>query len=164
MSALVADREADLDRDSIEFFMLLFEIVLDGEKRLASALTAHDLTPPQFYVLKTLTEQGGDCPIGQIARIHHLTNATMTGLVSRLEAFDPPLVVRERNTTDRRSIHVRLTPAGEERYMAVQTDFLQQLRQILSLLNGEERQDLLKYLSRYVHVLADQFPVSPVES
>ncbi len=159
----MTDSEANLNRDSIEFFMLLFEIVLDGEKRLAAALAAHQLTPPQFYVLKTLTEQGGDCPIGQIARIHHLTSATMTGLVSRLEAFDPPLVLRERNAADRRSIHVRLTPAGEERYTAVQTDFLQQLRQILSIINPDERQDLLHYLARYVHVLAGQFPVSPVE-
>ena len=161
---MTADIDADLDRDSIEFFTLVFQIVLDGEKRLAAALASHELTPPQFYVLKTLYERGGNAPIGQIARTHHLTNATMTGLVSRLEAFDPPLVVRARNVDDRRSVHVSMTPAGEERYFAVQTDFLKQLRQVLTLLNESERQDLLHYLTRYVDVLAVQFPVSSVES
>ena len=158
----MVDADLDLDRDSVEFWMLLFEIVLDGEKRLAAHLAAHELTPPQFYVLKTLSERGGKSAIGQIARAHHLTSATMTGLVSRLESFDPPLVERERNADDRRSVHVRLTPAGEARFIAVQTDFLEQLRQVLSLLSGEERQDLLHYLARYVHVLAEQFPVNPV--
>lgn len=151
---------SDLERDSVQFWSLLFEIVLDGEKRLAAHLAAHELTPPQFYVMKTLAERGGQCPIGQIARAHHLTNATMTGLVKRLEAFDPPLVVREQSDADRRSVQVSLTTAGLERFFAVQADFLAQVRDVLSLLSAEERQDLLHYLARYVTVFADQFPVS----
>lgn len=157
------DLNADLDTDTFHFWSLLFEIVLDGEKRLAAHLAAHGLTPPQFYVMKTLAEQGGRSPIGQIARLHHLTNATMTGLVKRLEAMDPPLVRREQNAQDRRSVQVSLTPAGEERFFAVQADLLRQVREMLGLLSAEERQDLLHYLSRYVKVVAEQFPVSAVQ-
>lgn len=148
-----------LDQDVIQFWSLLFEIVLDGEKRLAAHLAAHNLTPPQFYVMKTLAEHGGRCPIGQIARLHHLTSATMTGLVKRLEAMHPPLVRREQSSDDRRSVDVILTAAGQARFLAVQADFLEQVRAVLGILSHEDRQDLLRHLTRYVQVLAKQFPV-----
>ena len=142
---------SDLDSDVTVFWTLLFQIVLDSEKRLAANLAAHDLTPPQFYVLKTLIERGGRCPIGEIARAHHLTNATMTGLVKRLEAM--LLVQREPNAADRRSVYVTLTQAGTERFLAVQQDLLTHLRAVLSVLSSEERQDLIRYFSHYVSLV-----------
>ncbi len=153
----------DLAYDVNQFWSLLFTIVLDGEKRLAAYLSAHGLTAPQFYVLKTLAEQGGQCAIGEIARAHYLTNATMTGLVKRLEAFTPPLVERETNTADRRSVMVMLTPAGIERFLAVQGEVMSQVQVILGLISPEERQDLIRYLTRYIEVVTQQFPVSGVQ-
>lgn len=150
---------SELEQDVNEFWALVLQIVADGEKRLAAHMAAHNLTTPQFYVLKTLVEHDGRCRIGEIAREHHLTNATMTGLIKRLEAMHPPLVLREQNTADRRSVHVVLTPTGEERFMAVQVDLLEQARAIFNLLTAEERQDLLHYLSHYVKVVAELFPV-----
>ena len=154
--------DTQLEIDASQLWSLLFTIVLDGEKRLAANLAAHQLTPPQFYVLKTLTERGGRCPIGEIARQHHLTNATMTGLVKRLEAIDTPLVIREQRESDRRSVDVIITPAGAERFMAVQNDLLQQMQLLFSLLSNEERQDLIRYLSRYLEFVQTQFPVEPL--
>lgn len=151
--------ETQLGIDAAQLWSLLFTIVLDGEKRLAANLAAHQLTPPQFYVLKTLTERGGRCPIGEIARQHHLTNATMTGLVKRLEAIDPPLVIREQRESDRRSVDVIITPDGSERFMAVQTDLLQQMQMLFSLLSDPERADLIRYLTRYLEFVQTQFPV-----
>ena len=159
---IVTALDTQLEIDASQLWSLLFTIVLDGEKRLAANLAAHQLTPPQFYVLKTLTERGGRCPIGEIARQHHLTNATMTGLVKRLEAIDPPLVIREQRESDRRSVDVILTPAGAERFMAVQTDLLQQMQLLFSLISNEERQDLIRYLTRYLEFVQTQFPVEPL--
>jgi len=159
---IVTALDMQLEIDAGQLWSLLFTIVLDGEKRLAANLAAHQLTPPQFYVLKTLTERGGRCPIGEIARQHHLTNATMTGLVKRLEAIDPPLVIREQRESDRRSVDVILTPAGAERFMAVQTDLLQQMQLLFSLLSDEERQGLIRYLNRYLEFVQTQFPVEPL--
>ncbi|NWG16518.1 MAG: MarR family transcriptional regulator [Chloroflexi bacterium] len=150
---------SDLENDVTIFWTLLFRIVLDAEKRLAANLAAHELTPPQFYVLKTLVEQGGRCPIGEIARLHHLTNATMTGMIKRLEAMTPPLVNRQPHTSDRRSVVVALTQAGQERFLAVQADVLDYLRAVFGVLTGEERQDLIRYFSRYVGLTAQDFPV-----
>ena len=159
---IVTALDTQLEIDASQLWSLLFTIVLDGEKRLAANLAAHQLTPPQFYVLKTLTERGGRCPIGEIARQHHLTNATMTGLVKRLEAIDPPLVIREQRESDRRSVDVILTPAGAERFMAVQTDLLQQMQLLFSLISNDERQDLIRYLTRYLEFVQTQFPVEPL--
>jgi DNA-binding MarR family transcriptional regulator len=156
--------ESDLEQDVNLMWTLLFTIVMDGEKRMGSLLAAYSLTPPQFYVLKTLVEHGGSCPIGEIAVEHHLTNATMTGLVKRLENMNPPLVTREPSELDRRSVNVLLAPAGQERFLAVQLDLMSQLRQVLHLLTPNERQDLIHYLARYAIMISEQFAISPPNS
>ncbi|MBZ0282706.1 MAG: MarR family transcriptional regulator [Anaerolineae bacterium] len=156
------DVNPELEQDVSQLWSLLFTIVLDGEKRMAAYMGAHQLTPPQFYVLKTLMERGGRCPIGEIARQHHLTNATMTGLVKRLEALG--LVMREQSATDRRSVEVSLTASGEARFLAVQIDLMEQVRMIFSLVSASERQDLIRYLARYVEMIGAQFPLTNVQS
>lgn len=150
--------DTGLEQDITAFWSILFEILVDVEKRLAAHMAAHELTPPQFYVLKTLIEHGGSCPIGQIAREHHLTNATMTGLVKRLEAMTPPLVLRERSPDDARSVNVVLTAEGQARFDAVKDDVFTQLQVMMSLVSQEERQALLHFLARYVDLVAQILP------
>ena len=140
-----------LDQDAARLWEMLFQVVLDGEKRVAAMLHAHGLTTPQFYVLKTLIEQGGRCPIGQIATLHSLTNATMTGLVKRLEAMH--LVERSVNDEDRRSVDVTLTAEGRARFTGVQDDLTDQLRALLSLIPDDERTRLLNDVARYVGLI-----------
>lgn len=142
----------DFDGEVGAFWSLLFGMVLDAEKRLSAALSHHDLTAPQFYVLKTLTEQGGSCAIGRVARLHGLTSATMTGLVKRLEALG--LVARTINDSDRRSVDVTLTADGAARYDAVRMELLDQLRLALALIDADERRALLGYLGKYAALLA----------
>jgi DNA-binding MarR family transcriptional regulator len=133
------------------FWTVLLQIVLDAEKRLSAVLDAHGLTPPQFYVLKTLTEHEGRCPIGQIARLHGLTNATMSGLVKRLEALE--LVTRTTNAADRRSVYVTLTDAGAARYDAVRDELLGRLRAALARIDAAEREELFTYLAKYAGLI-----------
>jgi DNA-binding MarR family transcriptional regulator len=155
-SAFADDRaaaEAMLDEQVAQLWALLFGLVLDGEKRLAEHLAAHGLTAPQFYVLKTLSEHEGRLGIGQIARLHGLTNATLTGLVTRLEKLSPPLVARETDSTDRRAVVVRLLPAGHDRYHAVQDGLYRQLRAVFELLPEAERRKLVDNLAHYTSLL-----------
>jgi len=146
-----------LDDDIHEFWELAFNIVTDLEKRLFSFLAAHQLTPPQFYVLKTLYEHQGRCRIGIIAKKHHLTQATVTGLVKRLEALD--LVTREQREDDGRSVDVLLTSEGESRFWAVQKSLLEQARTVLSLLPTQEREEALNKVRFYFQLLVEQFPI-----
>ncbi|MCY4539833.1 MAG: MarR family transcriptional regulator [Chloroflexi bacterium] len=152
----------NLDRDVAELWSLLFDIVTDGEKRLASHFDAQQLTPPQFYVLKTLSENQGECRIGDIAREHHLTNATMTGLVKRLEAMDPPLVQRRRSATDGRSVDVILTEEGSRRFLGVQRGLMDQLRAVFGLLPDKERRDVIAKVRLYFTIFSQQFPTQAV--
>lgn len=152
-----------LERDVLQLWALLFRLVLDGEKLLTAQLADHGLTTPQFYVLKTLSEHGGQCPIGQIARLHGLTNATMTGLVKRLEAAAKPLVRREPNRADRRSVNVVMTPAGENLFFLIQTDLMSQLRALMSLIPPEDRQSILDDLTRYVTLIGATIPDTVVD-
>jgi len=145
--------EQQFERDLLQFWALAFQLVLDGEKRLSELLAAHDLTPPQFYVVKTLIEHDGKLTIGRLAQLHALTNATMTGLVKRLESLDPPLVLREINERDRRSVYVVLTDAARERFLAVQNELMAQVGIVLRLIPPDERAKLLYDLSRYAGLL-----------
>lgn len=145
--------------DIAQFSELLFDIVTDIEKRLALHYVAHDLTPPQFYVLKTLVEYNGRCRIGDIAIAHHLTNATMTGLVKRLEAMTPPLVTREKNAQDGRSVDVIITEAGQAKYDAIEVGLLDQAKTILSLLPEQERKLAIEKVSTYFSMLQQFFPL-----
>ena len=102
-------------------------------------------------MLKTLIEHGGSCAIGQIAREHHLSRATMTGLVQRLESIS--LVTRRRSTNDGRSVSVQLTPTGQQRFEAVRDDAFEQLQAMLEMVSENERQALMFFLSRYLELV-----------
>ena len=153
----------NLDRDVAELWSLLFDIVSDGEKRLASHFDAQQLTPPQFYVLKTLSEKPGRVAASAISPArHHLTNATMTGLVKRLEAMDPPLVRRRRSATDGRSVDVILTEEGSRRFLGVQRGLMDQLRAVFGLLPDKERRDVIAKVRLYFTIFSQQFPTQAV--
>ena|SRR5688572_15447264 len=152
-------QDVELEQDITTFWSLLFEIIADMEKRLFAHMAEHGLTPPQFYVLKTLVEHGGRCRIGQIAEDHHLTNATMTGLIKRMEAMSPALVCREQSASDGRAVDVMLTEAGQQRFLDVQEGILNQVRMVLELLPTDERRLIIERIQTYFGLLGQLFPV-----
>jgi DNA-binding MarR family transcriptional regulator len=82
----------------------------------------------------------------------------MSGLVQRLEALQPPLVAREQDPSDRRSVLVKITEEGQARFRAVQQDIMEQMRKVLQLLNPQGRQELIAYITRYLHVMSAEYP------
>ena len=71
----------------------------------------YGLTGPQLIVLKEIALHSV-LPVTAIARAVHLSQATVTGILDRLERRS--LVDRRRGAEDRRQNLIRLTPAGEE--------------------------------------------------
>lgn len=67
------------------------------------------LTGPQLATMRECQRLGLVTP-SALAKAVHLSNATMSGILTRLEKRG--LVERARSRDDRRSFHVRLTPAG----------------------------------------------------
>lgn len=94
----------------------LSEQVLVALRRIMRAIDLHSralahrcgLTGPQLIVLKKLKDQSAVVTtIGQLARAVHLSQATVTGILTRLETRG--LVTRTRCATDRRQVIVALT-------------------------------------------------------
>ncbi|MGB1288603.1 MAG: MarR family winged helix-turn-helix transcriptional regulator [Aggregatilineales bacterium] len=162
MNSLNLSTDNDLETDIASFWQLLFEITMDLERRLHAHMHAHNLTPPQFYVLKTLMEEGGRCRIGHIAEAHSLTGATMTGLVRRLEAMQPPLVQREPATDDKRAVEVVLTVDGQARFLAIQGSLMRQVRMVMQLLPPEERAGIIERVQKYFRMMTELFPADEI--
>jgi DNA-binding MarR family transcriptional regulator len=68
------------------------------------------LTGPQLIVLREIAARG-ETTAGEIARAVSLGQATITGILERLEKRE--LITRCRSDADRRRLQLRSTPAGE---------------------------------------------------
>jgi DNA-binding MarR family transcriptional regulator len=98
-------------------------------RRIVKVVDAHarelarhtHLTPSQMLVLKELADAGSAQP-GELARIASLKQATISILLDRLQ--ERGFVSRARGETDRRTVHVEITPAGR-RVLAGAPDLLQ---------------------------------------
>lgn len=71
----------------------------------------HGITGPQVLILKSLLDQPG-VAVGELAQRVHLSQATVTDILDRLEKR--ALVVRSRSSADKRRVLVYPTPAAEE--------------------------------------------------
>ena len=77
--------------------------------RFRPVLQAGGITEQQYRVLRAI-EAGGPLEPRQIGAICHLSSASLTGMLARMEAMG--LVARERLAHDQRRVRVSLTPAS----------------------------------------------------
>lgn len=118
------------------------------------------LTTPQLLILQAIAREGNPSP-GVIARHVHLSQATVTNIVDRLEKGG--LVTRERDEKDRRVIHLLLTEAGRERLdnapEPLQAGFLRELGK----LDDWERKMLVAAMLRVAEMMdANRLDASPI--
>lgn len=76
----------------------------------------YNLTPAQFDVIATLGNTSG-MSMGEIGEKTLITKGTLTGVIDRLEK--KTLLSREAALGDRRSVVVKLTPAGKDLFEQV---------------------------------------------
>ena len=74
-----------------------------------SLASRYGLTVPQLALLKELGARGGRS-VGELTRAVHLSQATVTGILDRLQRRG--LVERRRGEADKRKVHVWLTEEG----------------------------------------------------
>lgn len=82
--------------------------VVDIQSHRLSLL--HNITGPQLACLLTVKESG-PLASGNIAKKNYLSPSTVVGIIDRLEKKE--LVVRKRDSRDRRQVFVHITPRGE---------------------------------------------------
>jgi DNA-binding MarR family transcriptional regulator len=119
----------------------------------------HGLTGPQLAVLQETQRLG---PVSQtsLARAVHLSQATVTGILQRLQRRS--LVAREPSPEDRRSVIVSITSDGEALLAASPSQLQDRFRDALSSLANWERLQILATMQRVATLMdADTIDAAP---
>lgn len=125
-----------------------------------SLVQKYRLTGPQLVVLKAIAE-GRPSSISEIARAVHLSQATVTGILDRLEARE--LVTRTRSKEDRRRVIVTLSPGAEEKLRSAPPLLHDHFMQRFVGLEQEEQELILTSLERVVSLMqATDLDATPI--
>lgn len=106
---------------------------------------AHGLTGPQLAALSEVVRTGPVSPTA-LARAVHLSQATVTGIIQRLERRG--LVRRDANASDRRSVLLHPTDAGRQLLATSPSPLQDRFRAGLAKLDQAERDRILETLQR----------------
>ena len=122
---------------SIEFqFLMLFR---QTKQRLQAIAERHSMTFPQLIALSRIYREG-PMPMSDLTKPLGVTRGALTGLVDRLE--EAGLMTRTPDASDRRVIHLSLTPHARTVMAAVEDDWSQEVRRWLSALDEEAQKSL----------------------
>ena len=120
----------------------------------------HNLTGPQLVCLRRLSSADG-LTHGELAEAVSLSQATVTGIVDRLEA--QALVRRERSTSDRRAVRILLTEAGRKLAATAPSGLQERFATRLRALPGAEQAAIDAALRQIVAMMeAEGLDAAPI--
>lgn len=120
----------------------------------------YELTGPQLAILRETQRLDGVSP-SALARAVHLSQPTVSGILSRLERRG--LVCREQSAGDRRSVLIRVTPEGEAMLEEAPSLLQDHFRAELARLEDWERHWLLAALERIASMMdAQSIDAAPI--
>jgi DNA-binding MarR family transcriptional regulator len=137
---------------------LLLRVSWLEQRRFAQDLSGLNLTPPQFFILRSILTRGAHPTMSDLALDTLQHCATVTGVVDRLEKMG--LVTRQRAAEDRRQVLVELTPAGADLLAQIRASREQRLRETLLRLSEQEATELLRLLRTYLEAFRLQYEAS----
>jgi DNA-binding MarR family transcriptional regulator len=101
-----------LSKRRLKLWIRLLAVTRAAESHLREHLRVHHATTlPRFDVMAALWRRREGVTMGELSRLLLVSNGNATTVVDRLEADG--LVGRRTSDTDRRTVQVALTPAGE---------------------------------------------------
>jgi MarR family transcriptional regulator, organic hydroperoxide resistance regulator len=103
------------------------------------------LTGPQLTVIKLL-ETFENLSLSSLSERIRAQNSTVTGIIDRMEREG--LVRRERSTTDRRVVHIRLSDKGLKLAQKIQVEPMEIFRGALQSLSQADLKDLLRIMNK----------------
>ncbi|MFY9941006.1 MAG: MarR family transcriptional regulator [Desulfobacterales bacterium] len=106
MKSVVSERTVS---DSV--LIALRKIIQAIEMNSKKLVKRVGLTGPQLIILQEIA-RCGEVTAGEIARAVSVSQATVTGILDRMESRG--LLVRQRSESDKRRIMVSITPAGRQ--------------------------------------------------
>lgn len=137
--------------------------ILDSLRRISRALDifSHSLaarfrlTAPQLVCLRALLDAPAQTP-GQLAREVALSQATVTGILDRLEVRG--FIERRRDALDRRRVLLNITAAGRQAAALAPASLHQRLAGNLANLPDDERQQIAGVLRRVAAMMEEAAP------
>ena len=137
--AIPAESKADIDA-IVETIIYLYT----ESRRLTKGMASQfGLTGPQLTVIKML-ESFGDISLSSLSERIRAQNSTVTGIIDRMEREG--LVRRERSTSDRRVVYIRLSEKGAQLARQIEIEPMEIFRSALSCLTRDDVRDLLRIL------------------
>lgn len=137
------------------------ESILRSLRRITRAIDLHsrelsarfNLTVPQLVCLRQLYLKG-PATSGHLSRLVFLSQATVTGILDRLESRG--LIGRERGRPDRRRVTVKLTEEGENLAEGMPWPLQERFAQRLCSLPEEDQARIDQVLDQIVHMMSVQ--------
>jgi DNA-binding MarR family transcriptional regulator len=134
------------------------ESIFRSLRRMIRAIDLHSrettgrstLTVPQLVCLRQIWMQGPTKP-SQLARAVFLSQATVTGILDRLE--NRGLIQRQRDQADRRLVTISLTRAGADMASSLPIPLQDGFARRLAALSLEEQADIDRILERVVEMM-----------
>jgi DNA-binding MarR family transcriptional regulator len=153
-----AERYPSLEPSACDAFLNLLrtgDAVFEAEGRF---LSQHGISQGRFTVLMLLNRcQGEPSTPAELADEAGVTRATMTGLIDTLEKDG--WARRETDPHDRRTVLVRLTPAGQAFLDKTLPDYFRCVSELLVPLNEDERRQFVALLQKLQQGLTRETPV-----
>ncbi|WP_407540989.1 MarR family transcriptional regulator [Deinococcus radiomollis] len=128
-------------------------------RQIQATMTEHDVTRPQYSVLRLLLEEG-EQTANALSSHMGVTPGNLTGVIDRLEAAG--LVQRERDPQDRRCVTLRLTEAGSEKARSIIPSTRGRVERLFAALNPQELEAFRGSLKKLEAAL-DTEEVQPVQ-
>jgi len=144
---------------SVEVVTALRKIMRAVDLHSRSLVQQHGLTVPQLVLMREIGP--GSRSLSDLSRNVNLSNATVTGIVDRLEKTG--LVARERSGSDRRQVMVHMTELGVSRLSSAPPLLQETFLTKLDGLKDWERAQILSVLQRVASMMqANGLDASPV--
>lgn len=145
----------DLDVSALEVFGRLHRAFLHYQSAIVPIFEHHGINMASFDVLAALRRRGEPFRMtaGELAASSLVTTGGITLRVDRLE--EQGLVVRERDTQDRRVVYIQLTSQGRTVVDAVADEHFSNELALLAGLSERDRSALAELLSRLERSVQD---------
>jgi DNA-binding MarR family transcriptional regulator len=146
----------------------LDEAIVIALRRIIRAIDLHSrdllqnfgLTAPQLMTLKELARLG-PVPVGVLSNSVHVSQATMTGILDRLE--QRTLVQRTRDGVDRRSVTITITGEGTKLLKRAPSMLQDHFHEKLAELKPAEQSTMLQALERIAEMMgATDLAAAPI--
>ena len=137
-----------------EFFNAQNEINSLAIHMLEGMLGEEGITPPQFFTLRTLKDQGQMCKMSDLAAMRLLTPAGATGIVDKLIHLE--LVERKFDESDRRVVLLALTDRGAATLSGMERKMEAMMRRFFDGISAGDRATFLRIIRKFKGFLKEE--------